>query len=114
MAHEAYSYVAIVVPMTTLTVANEIAIVNIPMAATIQYISGSLRAMVSGTQTITIKNDGGTTLGSVSWSAAGASTGTVNSASINANDNIHFNITSLGVSVTDCAVTVWLRVASLP
>mgnify|MGYP001607458272 CR=1 FL=1 len=79
MPNESFSYSVIAIPITTITVADNIAIVNIPANATIKSITGNLRALVSGTQTILVKNDTGTTLGTITWVAAGATTGTINS-----------------------------------
>lgn len=114
MPHESSNYVVINAPLTTLTVADDIEIIKIPAQATIMSLSGSLRTLVSGTQTITLKNDGGSTLGTVTWLAAGNTAGTINSSSVSANDSIHLNITSLGVSVVDCTVTMWLKLQSIP
>lgn len=113
MPHEPYSYVPLSLPMTTLSVADDIAIVRIPADATIVGLSGSIRTFVSGTESITLKNNTGTTLGTVTWVGAGNTSGTISVAAISSGDSIHFNVTSAGVSVVDCAITVWLRIGSL-
>ena len=113
MPNESSNYIPVIVPLTTLAVADNISIVGIPANSTIMSINGSLRTLVSGTQTVLVKNDTGTTLGTITWVASGTTSGTVNSSAVLANDSLHFNITSLGVSAVDCTVNVWLKVGSI-
>src|SRR5258708_4677160 len=67
--------VPIIVPLTTLVLADEIARVEIMQACSVEatsgMISGALRLLSGGTFTVLVKNDAAATVATLSWSAAG-------------------------------------------
>lgn len=98
-----------VIPLTTLALVDDIVRVYINRAITITKIIGSLRVLVSGTHTIALKNDAGSTLGTITFNAAGVVTANPSITSVVAGDTIHVNLTSLGTGAVDTTITVWYR-----
>lgn len=113
MGHEAFQYAPIVVTIHSLEAGNDLAIIPVPDDAKIMSVYGYIKNIEKDTHVVTLKNNAGEDLTSLSWNAAGVSHGEVVKDSIAAGDSIHFNITSLGKHVEKCVITVWLRMASI-
>jgi hypothetical protein len=116
MSHEPFHCVPIChayIPAPAIT--TDIIIAKNPSGAAITLISAesSAATLLTGTLTATIKNDAGTTLGTITSTAAGKFTSVDLSAqTLAAGDSIHFNITGIPVTITGLNVTIWGKMPS--
>ena len=113
MAQEPFHLIPINVTLPTLALLNDIAQIMVPVDAIIYKLTGSLRSITSGTHTVTIQNNAGSSIGSLNWTTAGIQSSDPSITSINANDSVRISITSLGITVADCIITVWLKMPSI-
>jgi hypothetical protein len=105
--------VPLVMTLPTLAAVADVVQVEVPHSGTaIRKVSGSLRALTSGTQAYELKNLAGTLLATISWTAAGRAEGSISDANIGA-DWIRVSCTSAGVGAVDGTITVWIEMDTL-
>lgn len=116
MSHEPFCCVPICqVYIPAPVVASDIVIAKNPSGVAITLISveASAISLLTGTLTATIKNDAGTTLGTLTSTAPGKFTSVDLSAqTLAAGDSVHFNISGIPVTITGLHVTVWGKMPS--
>lgn len=105
----------LVFPLPALSVQAELARISLPVAVEVSQLAGavaaSLRALTSGTVTITLKNNAGQLIATLVWTAAGMATVTRGSVTtVAAGDVIHVGATGIGSGAADCFLTLWLKV----
>lgn len=99
----------IIVPLMSLAIATSVAEVAIPDAVTVKQINGSLRALTAGPFTVEIRvRDRNQLLASLSWSIAGPLRTRFIEFPLNADDELLFNITALGVGAIDPYIVLWV------
>lgn len=101
----------VMVPLTSLTVSDDIA--NLPLfdAVTILQFSVSARAYTSGTYVVNLKNNAGTVLATLNVTASGVTTaGSITVPAVAKSDRIRIGISGAGVGGADFTVTIWMRV----
>lgn len=112
MSHEAFSTIPIVITMPVLSIASDLVIWPINSGGTITSVACSVATLISGIGVLVGKNNLGTQLFTVSMSAAGMSSGTVNVPSLAPGDALHLGFTGIGVGLTGVVVTIDMKVPS--
>lgn len=112
MSHEQYVVVAMPVTMPVISIGTDLVIQPVNSGGMIMAVGSSVASLVSGVGTLVGKNDAGTQLFSIGMSAAGKSSGTINSAVVAPGDSIHLGFTGIGVGLTGVVVTIDLKLPS--
>ncbi len=98
----------IVYPIPTLLVANNKAIVPVHVRGRVVGFTASASSLGIGSATITLTNDAGTSLASVTLNTLGAAVnGTTTGQVVEVGDHVHLNVTSVSATlVNDAMITV--------
>lgn len=105
----------LVINLPPLSVNAEIVRIPLPVDVEVSQlanaIGASLRALTSGTVTVTLKNNAGGLIATIVWTAVGLATVTRGPVTtLAAGDVIHVGATGIGSGALDCCLTLWLKV----
>lgn len=102
---------ALVLALGDPVVASPLVQVPVPAAVSLFGGGGSLRALASGTVTVTLTNAPGDVIATLTWTAAGMATVALGATrKIPAGGRLRVNCTGAGTGAAGCVVTVWVHV----
>jgi hypothetical protein len=115
MSYEPYFKTAMTIPLpSTLVVGTNTSRVPLDGPGTVTMFGGYLNGLTLGTFIVTLTNDAGTVLATLTWTATGVQkTNTIASPNLAATDSLHVNVTGIGVGQSGCTVVIWLKMPAL-
>lgn len=119
--HTHWTFVPIIVTMSSLLALDDIAQVSLPSVpeAVGPFLldqadwTASVRALVSGTATLVVKNGAGDTLASKAIAATGLHLFRPVVQVIDQTDRLRFGFSGVGIGLADVTVTGWLKIMTL-